>query len=529
MLDYLSILKMHYLQKLSCREICASVGCGKTAVSKFLNRFEENENLKYPLPPEITNEQLEELLYRKRGGAKEIFAPVDCGRIYTEMAGKGQTLQRLWNKYRRYCENTPSSPQPYSYRQFCQKYQNYLETKGLTGRVIRYPGQNIEVDYAGKVLYLKNPVTGRNETKVTIFVGTLSFSKYYYAEGMLKCSIDEWLDVNTNMIRWFGGVTPVITPDNCKVAVTKNNSYADPVLNKDYREWAEYYGTALLPARVKAPDDKPNIEGGVKIVTQEILADMDEMTFFTLDELNKELWTRIDILNSRLFSKRDRSRREIFMQEEKPMLIALPENDFVRLDRQIVRVAPDCHITYNYCHYSVPHKYMKSDVEVRASATKIDIYTEKGTFIRSWPKASHKGEYETEPSHLPKNFSDYNSWSVPFFLSIAGRIGPSTKAVIKAVFDRAKYPCQYFRQAAGITGFAKKYGNEALEKCCLKALESGRCNYTFIKNTVAEFVSPDSPVKNEQKKDSEHSHDKYAVDNSKYRMEELLKRQEVLS
>lgn len=41
MLDYLTILRMHYSQNLSFREIGASVGCGKTAVGRFITRFEE--------------------------------------------------------------------------------------------------------------------------------------------------------------------------------------------------------------------------------------------------------------------------------------------------------------------------------------------------------------------------------------------------------------------------------------------------------------------------------------------------------
>ena len=43
MLDYLTILRMHYSQNLSFREIGASVGCGKTAVGRFITRFEESE------------------------------------------------------------------------------------------------------------------------------------------------------------------------------------------------------------------------------------------------------------------------------------------------------------------------------------------------------------------------------------------------------------------------------------------------------------------------------------------------------
>ena len=528
MLDYLTILRMHYSQNLSFREIGASVGCGKTAVGRFITRFEESE-FTYPLPQNYSNEQIEAALYKKRGGTKTEFAEPDYEKVFKEMAKKGQTLQRLWNKYKRYCENTCDGRQAYSYRQYCKKYQDYLATKGISGKVIRYPGQNIEVDYAGLQLRLKNPITGKSDTKVTVFVASLSYSKYYYAEGMLRCTIDEWLDVNTRMIHFFGGVTPIITPDNAKVAVTSNNDYADPVLNKDYNEWAQWYGTALMPARVKAPDDKPGVEGGVRIITQNVLLDMQEMTFFTLDELNEELFARVMELNKKPFAKQNRSREDVFNAEEKQMLIPLPLHDFIRLDRRTVKVAPDCHITYDYCHYSVPHKYIGKHLEVRASALKLEFYTEKGTFIKEWGRASHNGEYRTDPEDLPPSFIEYNSWSEPYFLSIAIKTGPMTKAVVSDIFSRSKYPCQKFRQVAGILGYAKKYGKETLEKCCTAAFESGRCSYTFIKNTIAEYAEPEViPVSETADVRPKKRHDTYAVDSSKYDMASLLKRQEVL-
>lgn len=149
--------------------------------------------------------------------------------------------------------------------------------------------------------------------------------------------------------------------------------------------------------------------------------------------------------------------------------------------------------------------------------------------ITEWTRASHKGEYRTDPEHLPPSFSEYNSWSEPYFLSIASRIGPLTKAVIGNIFSRAKYPCQKFRQVAGILGYAKKYGNKALEDCCTAAFESDRCNYTFIKNTIAEYATPETPAETLAKSASETKpHNTYAVDNSKYDMDAMLKRQEIL-
>ena len=99
-----------------------------------------------------------------------------------------------------------------------------------------------------------------------------------------------------------------------------------------------------MPARIKTPDDKPGVEGGVRIITQNILIDMQEMSFFSLEELNEELFSRVKELNKKPFAKQNRSREEIFIKEEKPMLIPLPLHDFIRLER-----IKNLHSQQNYC------------------------------------------------------------------------------------------------------------------------------------------------------------------------------------
>ena len=44
--------------------------------------------------------------------------------------------------------------------------------------------------------------------------------------------------------------------------VIKNSRYAS-VLNRSYSEMAAHYDTAIVPARVEHPKDKPNVEGTV--------------------------------------------------------------------------------------------------------------------------------------------------------------------------------------------------------------------------------------------------------------------------
>ena len=83
----------------------------------------------------------------------------------------------------------------------------------------------IALDYAGKALWLRDIRDPEALTKVTIFVAALSFSDLFYIEGMTCCDIANWIRVNNNALKYFGGVTQTVTPDNCKVAVTKRIKY----------------------------------------------------------------------------------------------------------------------------------------------------------------------------------------------------------------------------------------------------------------------------------------------------------------
>ena len=117
----------------------------------------------------------------------------------------------------------------------------------------------------------------------------MSYSDYFYIEDMTRCDISNWIRVNNNALAYFGGITQTVTPDNCKVAITENKDWIHPSVNKDFQAWSEHNGTVIMPAKVKSPRWKPNVEGHVKIVTMYILVDMNEMISYSLEELNAVL------------------------------------------------------------------------------------------------------------------------------------------------------------------------------------------------------------------------------------------------
>lgn len=134
------------------------------------------------------------------------------------------------------------------------------------------------------------------------------------------------------------------------------------------------------------------------------------------------------------------------------------------------------------------------------------------------------------PSDMPAEYKDYGYWTVPYFQQKASAIGPSTRALIDAVIQKYAYPVQSFRSCFGILCYAEKYSPEALECCCKDAVLAGRCNYSYICNTISTYHK--EPLQSTMPQSSPNEDAATAVsgaykdDDSKYSLKNLLKRQE---
>ena len=214
-MDYKRVLKLHFVNGFSSRAISESTKDGKTTINEFLKRFKECKELAWPLPEEVTNEYIENLLYKKKGNAAndEFYREFNEEETHRKLAKKGETLLHLWKLYN--AEGEVDGKRPLSYRQYCRRYANWMGNKNVTFHIQRYPGVNTELDFAGKALWLHSVRDSEELTKVTIFVAALSFSDLFYIEGMTCCDISNWIRVNNNALTYFGGVTQTVTPDNC--------------------------------------------------------------------------------------------------------------------------------------------------------------------------------------------------------------------------------------------------------------------------------------------------------------------------
>ena len=82
---------------------------------------------------------------------------------------------------------------------------------------------------------------------------------------------ENWLLCHVHAYEYFGGVPRLTIPDNLRNGVLKNTRM-DTVLNRSYTELADHYSTAVVPARVRRPQDKSHAESSVSYASTWILA-----------------------------------------------------------------------------------------------------------------------------------------------------------------------------------------------------------------------------------------------------------------
>lgn len=484
MLDYKDIIIKHYALKMSGRKIASQIGASKSGVNEFLKAFEECEKLQYPLPPGITNYGIAMLVYGNVPGGvgrNENIELPDYAEIANLMATrKNMTLVFLWNRYKQKCE--AEDKRFYQYSQFCERYARWCEDNYETAHFDAVIGQKMEVDFAGQTFKMTDPLTGEILT-IVVFVAILPYSQYIYAEGMLSTKEPQWIDVNNHALSYFGGVPALCVCDNCKQAVITNRDWIAPELNKDYAEWAEHNGTVILPAKVRAPKFKSSVENAVGILEKGIFHLLEERQYFSLDEFNRDLWKELDKLNKEPFKKKEHN-RYYYWEEEKNELMPLPSMQYEYMERRTATVSSDFHIRFDNAYYSVNKAYLHKKVSIKATSSIVRIYSLAGEFICEWPRATRKGQWSTDPEHLPENYKGFTQWNAEYFIKKASHVGEYTETVIRAILQSRKYEVQTYRMCLGILNFTKKYSHAALEECCRQAILLNKQKYTFIKNTI---------------------------------------------
>ena len=200
---------------------------------------------------------------------------------------------QLWEQYA--AANMPA----YQYTQFKKYYHFYSNRVKPVMHMEHKAGDKMYIDFAGDKLSIVDTDSGEIK-EVEVFAAILGCSQLTYVEAVMSQRKEDLISACENALHYFGGVPAAIVPDNLRSAVTKSSKY-EPVINESFADFAEHYGTVVLPARAYRPKDKALVEGVVKIIYSRIYTVVKQQIHYSLDTLNTAILQSLELHNTRCF------------------------------------------------------------------------------------------------------------------------------------------------------------------------------------------------------------------------------------
>lgn len=465
------VLRLHWDLRLSNRDIANSIKVSSSTVGTCLRRAKE-AGLTWPLPLGLDGAELEQKLYRPvRNRIPHGSRDIDWLAQHKELKRKGMTRYLLWDEYKQ------SHPDGLSYSQFCRDYNKWLTKVDFCMRQSHKAGEKMFIDYAGMTV----PITDRTSGEIKeaqIFVACLGASNYTFVEATLSQSLPDWIGSHTRAFKFFGGLTEILIPDNLLSGV-KNPHLYEPDINPSYQDMAEHYSVAVIPARVRKPQDKSKAEEAVQHVERQILARLRNRTFFSLYELNQAIKELLDIVNAKPFQKLPGSRKSQFEELEKAILKPLPQMPYIFAEWKYGKLGADYHISLDGHYYSAPYKLIRNTLDIRYTQTTVEIFY-KGKRVASHRRSYKKGAFTTDSKHMPEPHQQYAKWTPQRIISWARKNGEFTGKLAEQIILSRRCPQQGYRSCLGIIRLEKSYGSNRLENACKRALYFQAYSYKSV-------------------------------------------------
>ncbi|RLF34667.1 MAG: IS21 family transposase [Thermoplasmata archaeon] len=350
---------------------------------------------------------------------------------------------------------------------------NIKKRENIFVRIHTLPGEEAQVDFGYVGL---TPDNGGKRRKTWVFNMKLSYSRYDYYEKVYDQRVERFIECHINAFNYFRGVPKTVRIDNLKAAILEANFY-QPVYQRLYKEFADYYGFKPIPCRIYRPNDKGKVESGIKYVKGNFFLGK---VFKNGNDVDSRLrdWQE-KVCNRRVHGTTRRIPQEVFNEEERAKLLPLPLREFKLPSVGRRKVYHDCHIYVDYNYYSVPFEYIGKVVDIEVSKKLVKIYY-KGKEIALHGRQKGGGKFSTNEAHYPKykRLSE-TEYQQRYQVKMAD-IGEYAEQLFLLVIE--KQPKYWSRTIQGILSLKKIYSCEIINLACRRALAYGVYQYQTIKN-----------------------------------------------
>jgi len=467
--SYRDILR-HHANSMSQSQIATACGCARSTVQDVLKKAGE-KGVSWNDVAGLSEQAAYELVRGRPRDQSEGFAEIDFEQVQREMErDRTMTLSLLWEEYAMLAAR--NSEKPYSYTRFCELYAAWCEEHDTAVTRKYIAGDLGEFDWAGKKMAVTDELTGELHD-AWLFVACLPYSQKTFVAAYPNMEVETWCQASADAFGFYGGAPRLLTIDNLRTGVVKHTP-EEVVLNRTFREFAEFYNVAVIPHAPRSPRGKASVESSVGKIANRIRNMLRDRVFFDFDELNAAILEKLADLNSRPFQKRAGSRDERFEGAERDALQPLPARPFeIARWGSPVKVPKSYHVllTQDGVYYSVPHRLVNRYVEIRWTAAKVEVFCD-GERVASHvrDRSLARGESVTDPGHRPKSHADFLDHDSGWYRLQAREVGPSTQAVVESFLGSGAAEEQGWRWCEKLLAKRSSVGADALEEICAAAL-----------------------------------------------------------
>ncbi len=347
--------------------------------------------------------------------------------------------------------------------------------RGRVYQEVHYePAQAMQVDW-GECGCVR---IGNTTRKVSVFVAVLCYSRMIYIEFTLSQRKEEFYRGIVHALEFFGGSPRAIIFDNLKAAVL-NGSGRDACLHPDFLALCGYFCLQPIACERRDPESKGIVEGGVRYVKHNALAGRaDELTRFGDYLVLAPQW-RDHVANVRMHET-TRERPMDRFQQERSLLRALPAIPFDTDEAVPAVVNPHARIEFDGNRYSVPPRFVRQPVTIRASRDDVRVLHE-GQVVAQHVRCYERRQLIVLPDHRLAALAVRKRARSTAMEHAFDALGPEARQFHLHLKNQPVKTGVHLRR---LMGLARLYGTPELLAAIARALELATYDAAYVENLL---------------------------------------------
>jgi transposase len=322
------------------------------------------------------------------------------------------------------------------------------------------PGEAAQVDWAdfGAVK------VGRAKRRLSAFLMTLCYSRALYVEFFFDQSLANFLRGHVHAFEHFAGVPRRVATDNLRSVVLERRG-EQIRFHPRYLELAGHYCFEPQPCHVGASQEKGRIERAVRFLRESFFA---AHGFITLAALHDRLrrWLEEVADTRRWPDDPSRTVAEVFAEDERTRLLALPQHRLDTSERTTVRSEKLLWVRFDRNDYSIPPAAVGKELTLIATEIEVRLF-DGATAIASHPRSYGQGQRVTDAAHTEALLAQKRGAAAGAVDSALRLAVPEVEAFLDAAFSRYRSVALL---TAPLTRLLNLYGAEALRAALAEAL-----------------------------------------------------------